>query len=43
MGGGGGREAVCVALVEATSLVVNLRGLVAAAADIDGRSTLSCQ
>jgi hypothetical protein len=40
MGGGGGREVVCVALVEATSLVVDLRGSAAAEADIDGRSTL---
>ncbi len=40
MVGGGGREAVCIALVEATSLIVNLRGSAAAAADIDRRSTL---
>jgi hypothetical protein len=31
---------VCVALVKATSLVIDLRGMVAVAADIDGRSTL---
>jgi hypothetical protein len=39
-GDGGGREVIWVALVEATSLVVDLRGSAVAAADIDGRSTL---
>jgi hypothetical protein len=39
-GNGGGSKAVCVALAEAASLVVNLRGSAVAAADIDGRSTL---
>ncbi len=34
-GGGGGREVVCVALVEITSLVVDLRGLAPAAGDIE--------